>query len=647
MSISKETNQNTKLPGKKTAIPELDLQYQYWLYQKRIIESDIKKMKDEIETLQFKPKIGIIMPVYDVDDEILRKAIDSVLNQVYPYWELCITDDASTKTHIKKTLKEYGSKDSRIKTTFLEKNEGIAGASNHSLSLCTSEYVGFLDNDDELYLNTLYEIAKLLNKDRDAEIIYTDEDKIDYDERRIEPTFKPDWSPDLLLSFQYITHFVIYKKKLLDELSGLRLGYDGSQDYDLILRATEKTKKISHIPLPLYGWRKIPGSTSENSLAKGSAHVAAKKAIEDAIKRRSMSGNVENLSLPGLFRVKYGLKENALVSIIIISHDNKKTLESCIQSIEKKTSYKNYEIIIVDHRSTKKETLDYLKKMNHKVIRYDDEFNYSRILNYAVKSANGKHLLFMNDDMMVINEDWLTALLEHSQREDVGAVGSLLLYPKERGNNLAGLIQHAGLVLGSKSAAGHVFYKHNPETNSYRNLHRVIHNVIAVTGACMMIKKKIFDELNGFDENLKISHNDVDLCLRINKAGYSVVFTPFSQVYHFEGQTRGHDEITEDEQTFIDKWKEKFLEGDPFYNCNLSLIHQDFTISRFPHRNPAMSSLMEVFYHRSDLQKFFPEADQGDYSKLMGWAIKHGAIEHPPLRPYVTWYQKSMGITNR
>lgn len=641
MNFLTDVKRDKHQPASTVEIYNLNLQYQYWLYQKRITPSEIKKIKNQIENFSFKPKIGIIMPVYNVEESILEKAIKSVIDQTYTNWELCIADDASTLSHVKNVLKKFKDQDHRIKIKFLEKNYGIAEASNHALSLCTSDYVGFLDNDDELYFTCLYEIVKLLNKDKDFELIYTDEDKIDYDGRRIEPDFKPDWSLDLLLSFQYVNHFIVYKKQVVDEIGGFRLGFDGSQDYDLLLRAIEKTQKIGHIPIPLYGWRKIIGSTSVNPLAKSSAHEAARKAIQDFMNRRNIKSSVIMLDLPGLFRVKYELKDSK-VSIIIISHDNSKVLRKCIQSIESKTTYKNYEILVVDHRSEKKETHDFLKTLKHKVIKYNEEFNYSKILNFAVKFADGEHFIFLNDDIEVSNAEWLSALLEHSQRDEIGVVGNLLIYPPEREDNLSGLIQHAGLVLGSKSAAGHVFYKHSPNVDSYRNLHRVIHNVSAVTGACMMVKRKIFEELNGFDETLKISHSDIDFCLRVRDAGYYITYTPFSQLYHFEGSTRGHIEVTEDEQKFINKWKDKFNSWDPFYNPNFSLVNEDYTISTFPNRNPALSALMEVFYNRVDLQKIFPEADQGDYSHLIEWAIKHGSYEHPPLRPYLLWYEKHL-----
>jgi O-antigen biosynthesis protein len=615
-----------------------DTTYSYWLYQNRLSGDDLLKIKKENEAFSYKPKISIITPVYNVDEKFLRLAIESIINQVYSNWELCLADDASTKSTIKKILQEYSSKDSRIKVKYLEKNQGIAGASNQAFSLCTGDYVGFMDDDDELYVNTLFEVVKLINQDRTLDLIYTDDDKIDLEGYRIEPYFKPDWSPDLLLSFGYINHFTVYRKSLLDELNGLRLGLDGSQDYDLLLRATEKTNKIGHIPKPLYGWRKIPGSTAGDNRAKDYAHDAAARALRDALIRRGIEGDVIRLPLPGLFRIKYELEKKSLITIIIVTHDKPKLLRNLLGSIETKTNYRNYEILVIDRKSEEKETLDYLKTLKHKVIRYEEGLNYSKVVNFATKFASGVHLLFMNDDMEVINSDWLETLLEHSQRREVGVVGNLLLYPKDKNSNLGGFIQHAGLVLGSRNPVGHVFYQLNPSHDSYHHLHRVVRNVTAVTGACMMIKKKIFEEAGGLDENLSVTYNDIDFCLRVSSLGYSIIYTPFSQLYHYEGATRGNLEPTEDERYFLNKWKNKIFQRDPFYNQNLSLFGMDYSISTSVHENPAISVLMEAFYQRPDLQKDYPEADLGDFSMLIRWAANFGVKEHPQLKAYAWWY---------
>lgn len=594
-------------------------------------------MKSEIEKFIFQPKISIITPVYNVDEKFLRSAIESVLNQIYSNWELCLVDDASTKDNTKKVLKEYEGKDKRIKIKYLEKNLGISGASNEALKLSTGEYLTFLDNDDELYQNSLFEVVKLLNKDQGLDIIYTDEDKIDQNDHRVEPYFKPDWSPDLLLSFGYINHLTVYRKTLVDSVGGLRIGFEGSQDYDLLLRTTEKTKKIGHIPLPLYGWRKVRGSTSMDGLAKKGGQEAALRALEESLKRRNIRGSVSMLELPGLFRIKYDIP-NSLVSILIITHDQPILLKKLIQSIQDKTSYKNYEIIIVDRKSEKKETLGFLKTLNHKVIRYEKELNIPDVFDVAVKEAKGKFLVFMNDDMEVISSEWLSALLEHAQRKEVGVVGNLLLYPLDKGRNLGGLIQHAGVVLGYKGAAGHVFYQKNPSTETYHNLHRVVRNLSAVTGSCIMMRRSVFDEVGGWDKEIPITYNDIDLCMKVQEKGYLVIYTPFSQVYHREGTTYGNSVNVGDEKKFIEKWSDILLKGDPYYNPNLSLVHDDYNISLYPNSEPAITALMEIFYSRVDLQKTFPEADQGDYSKLTDWASKYGINEHTALKPYKSYY---------
>lgn len=616
------------------------LDYQYWLYQQRITASDIDRMKKEIESFKLKPKISLIMPVYNVEESFLRDAIESAIKQVYSNWELCLADDCSTKKHVKRIIQEYESSDKRIKVKFLDKNRGIAGASNEALTLATGDYIGFLDNDDELYVNTLFEIVKLLNEDHSLDIIYTDEDKIDESGHRVEPHFKPDWSPDLLLSTGYITHFVVYRRKLIEELNGLSHDLSGSQDYDLLLRATEKTNKIGHIPKPLYGWRMIAGSTAVDGSSKMYAHGAALRSLKQAMVRRSIKADVSmDPVLLGVFRVRYHLKKQYLVSIIIITHDRTDLLEKCLASIETKSTYKHYEIIIIDRKSEKKEALDYLKSLKqHTVIRYEGDLNIAKVINFAVKHTKGEHLIFLNDDIEVIDPDWIESMLEYSQRDDVGVVGNLLIYPPNRESNMRETIQHAGLVLGYQGTAGHIFYKKKVAEDNYFNLHRMVRNLSAVSGACMMVKRKVFDEVGGWDENLPIVCNDTDFCLSVRKLGYLVVYTPFAKMYHYEGATRGNLVPSSDEEYFINKWKDVLIRRDPYYNPNFSLFDEDYTISIFPSSNNALAALFEVYYKRPDLQRAFTEAAHGELQRLIEWAARHGVHEHGVLRPYVAWY---------
>ncbi len=551
--------------------------YDVWMEKHTLSEEDIKKIKGGISAFPIKPKISLIMPVYNVEKVWLEKAIQSVLNQYYPNWELCIVDDASSKSHIKETLLEYG-KNSKIKIQFLEKNKGISEASNEALSLATGEFVGFLDHDDELSPDALYENVKLLNKHPDADLIYSDEDKIDPDGKRIEPYFKPDWSPDLFLSYNYICHFAVYRKKLIDRIKGFRAGFEGSQDYDLLLRATEKTDKIFHIPKVLYHWRQIKGSTATVHKEKISHIDNSMKALEEALKRRKIEAEVEkgiHFDRFESYRVKRKIKGSPLISIIIPMKDMVSFLQRNLKSIDEKTEYKNFEIIIVDNNSQEKETHDYFaeirKRSNIKISEYKDVFNFSKINNFAVTKANGEHILFLNNDIEVITPGWLSSMIEHSQRREVGAVGAKLIFP----NNT---IQHAGTVLGLGGVAGHS-HKHFPaDSDGYFGALNTIRNYSAVTAACLMTRRKLFEEVGGFDEiHLSVAFNDVDLCLKIREKGYTIVYTPFAALYHFESTSRGYD-LNPDEILYMkNKWGD-VLFHDPFYNPNLTFDSEDFRI---------------------------------------------------------------------
>ncbi len=551
--------------------------YDIWIEQNTLNEEKIREAKEEIEKFPFLPKISIIMPVYNVEKIWLEKAIESVIDQIYTNWELCIVDDASTRSKTKATLLKY-KENNKIKIKFLAKNKGISEASNEALSLATGDYVGFLDHDDELSADALYENAKLLNKHPEADLIYSDEDKISSEGKRIEPYFKPDWSPDLFLSYNYICHFSLFRKKMIDRIKGFRTGLEGSQDYDLLLRFTEKTDKIFHIPKVLYHWRQIKGSTATVHKEKISHIENSMKALQEALHRRKIEGVVEkgiNFDQFESYRVRRTIKDSPLVSIIIPMKDMVSFLKRNLDSIEEKTDYKNYEIIIVDNNSQEQETRDYFeiirKKSQIKIIEYKDAFNFSKINNFAVTKAKGEHLLFLNNDMEVIAKGWLTSMLEHSSRKEVGAVGAKLIFP----NNT---IQHAGTVLGLGGVAGHS-HKHFPaESNGYFGALNTIRNYSAVTAACMMTRKDIFEEVGKFDEiHLSVAFNDVDLCLKMREKGYLVVYTPFSSLCHYESTSRGYD-LNPDEILYMKNRWGQTLFSDPYYNPNLTFDSEDFRI---------------------------------------------------------------------
>ncbi len=552
-------------------------QYKVWLKKNVLSKKEIKKIKDELKTMKYRPLISIIMPVYNVDKIWLEKAINSVLDQLYPHWELCAVDDCSTNNEARKVLESYKVKDKRIKIKSLPKNLGISLASNEALALATGEFIGYLDHDDKITLDALYEVVKLLQKHPEADMIYSDEDKITTEEIRCEPFFKPDWSPDLFLSQMYTCHFGIYRKSIVDKIGGLNKGFEGSQDYDFVLRFTEETEKIFHIPKILYHWRKIPGSTADKYDAKDST-MASLKALNKALKRRSIKGTVEKGAKEGTFCVRRQITDNPLISIIIPTKDKLEYLEKCIESIETKTRYKNYEILIVDNDSVNQQTIDYLKSIHNKgncrLLNYNTNgnFNFSSINNHGAEKSNGQFLLFLNNDTEVIAPGWLNAMLELAQRAETGAVGAKLIYKDNT-------IQHAGIILGIGGIANHAFYKLPENYDSYMIDSRVIRNYSAITAACLMVKKSLFEELGGFDEvNLPISYNDVDFCLRLQEKGYSNVFTPNAVLYHFESISR-NPKVSDSESGYMtSKWK-NILDNDPYYNINLTRGTENFELN--------------------------------------------------------------------
>jgi len=537
----------------------LNEQYQLWLRYHALIPRAEKTIKKTAKRLNYRPKVSVIMPVYNTDPRWLREAVESVRRQLYDNWELCVADDGSTRAATREVLREYERRDARIKVKYLDRNRGIGAASNEALSLATGEFIGLLDHDDELRSDALFEVVKLLNERRDLDYIYSDEDKKDPDGRLVDPFFKPDWSPALLFSLNYVTHFSVFRKEIVDSLGGFRLGYDGSQDYDLILRVTETTEKIAHIPKPLYTWRKVPGSAATSPEAKEFAYPAAKRAIKDALTRRGIQGEVEDGPFKGYYRVRYAIPGNPRVAIIIPTRDRADMLRRCVESIRRKSSYRDYEIIVVDNDSREPETLEYLSSFAGQVISYPHEFNFGRMMNVAARQVDCDALLFLNNDTEVISADWIEAMLEPGMQADVAAVGARLLYP-------GGQAQHEGILIGPGGGlAG------NLDHRGYFGLGEVIRNCSAVTAACMLTKARIFWELSGFDEHLGVAYNDVDFCLRARQRGYLIVYTPYSVLRHHEGGTRGRTgktHPTKDEDLFRLRWGKY---KDPYYNPNLDV----------------------------------------------------------------------------
>ena len=539
-----------------------------------------EKIRTKMKNFENQPLISVIMPVYNVEVQWLQSAIDSLRQQWYGNWELCIADDASTEEETVSFLKHLN--DPRIKCVFLAENLHISGASNEALKLAKGDYIALMDNDDELTPHALYEVVRAIN-DTGAEFIYSDEDKIESDGQLTDPHFKPDYAPDMFLSQNYISHLSVIKKSLVEEVSGWTVGLEGSQDYDLYLKVFELTDKIVHIPKVLYHWRKVAGSTAAEYGDKSYAWEAGRKALVNAMHRRGLDAEVFKGKYPGTYRVKYTLISEPLVSIVIPFKDKPELLEMCINSILDRSTYQNFEIIGMSNNSEEKETFEMMKALKLKDTRvsfyeYNKPFNYSAINNFAVEHyTQGEHIVLLNNDIEIISPEWIESMLEFSQREDVGAVGAKLYYPNDT-------IQHAGISLGVLALAGHNFRHLKKGVPGYMGRESVIQNISAVTAACLMVKTALYRTLNGLNENdLKIAFNDVDFCLRIREKNYLNVYTPYATAYHHESLSRGLEDTTEKQKRFnsevkymLKRHQKMIKQGDPYYNSNLTLKNENF-----------------------------------------------------------------------
>ena len=565
-------------------IPHSDnADYQQWLKKHFPRQADLRRMAQAVAILPYKPVISVIMPVFNPAERFLTEAIKSVLNQVYPYWELCIADDASTQPYVQSILKDYAEKYPQIKVVFRDENGHISRASNSALELATGEFVALLDHDDLLTPDALYEVALLLNRHPEADMIYSDEDKVQDDGKLQEPFFKPDWSPDTFLSRMYTAHLGIYRRSLVNQIGGFRVGYEGSQDYDLVLRLTEKTENIFHISKILYHWRLHSQSTASNLASKGYAVDAAQKALSEALQRRGELGRILPV-LGGHHIVRYEIQDFNQVSIIIPTKNLGHILDKCLTSIFANTNYPNYEVLVIDNGSTEAQTHEVINRWKTREPKrfrcefLDIPFNFSKINNYAVGRAHGEYLLFLNNDTEVLHSDWMDALVEQAQRPSIGAVGALLLYPDNT-------IQHAGVVVSIGGVAGHS-HKHYPSTShGYFNQIQTINNYSAVTAACLMCRREVFDAVGGFEEDLSVAFNDVDFCIKIVEKGYRNIYLPHVVLYHYESKSRGYEDTPEKQARFTQeirymqsKWQ-KFMEHDPCYSPNLTRLREDYSIN--------------------------------------------------------------------
>jgi len=494
-----------------------------------------------------------------------------MLGQAYPVWELRVCGDGSAGERVREVLERYERLDGRIKVTYQE-DTSVAGLLNAALSTAAGEFVGLLDVGDELAPDALFEMVRLSQEHPGADLIYSDEDEINDEGNRSNPLFKPGWSPDLLLSANYVSRLSVYRKSLLDEIGGFREGFDGCEGYDLVLRAAERAGEIHHVPKVLYH-RRTPASLPDQNRVRD----RTRQALSDALERRGFKGSVEEGLLPDRFRVRFEIKADPKVSIIIPTRDNAAFLRRCVESLKRLTAYRNYELLIIDNNSRDPETLEYLGSMPHRVIPFREAFNYSRINNFAVSHAEGEYILLLNDDTEVIDGAWLEAMLEHAQRPEVGAVGARLLYPDGR-------IQHAGVVVGVGSpwepgVSMHSYHFYSSDSPGYAGTLMAATNYSAVTAACMLFRKSLFEQVGGLqEEDLPIQFNDVDLCLRIRERGYYVVYTPYAELYHHESVSRGHFSGNRTENLWMRERWGTAMDNDPYYNPNFSRAYGDFNL---------------------------------------------------------------------
>ena len=612
-----------------------DVPYGPWFERYKASEETLMQQKKQGKKLAYQPLVSIVVPCYRTPRTYLLEMLDSVRAQSYENWQLCLMD-ATPSEEVAQAVWEYCEKyqEKRILYTHLEKNLGIAGNTNAGLEQATGEWIGFLDHDDLLAPEALYEMAALMNVEPDVEAIYSDEDQVEESRQGLKhknPHFKPDFSPDLLRSNNYITHFFCVKRSVLEQTGGFREAFDGAQDYDLILRCTEVARKTGHVPKVLYHWRVHSNSTADNPLSKTYAYEAGQKALEEHLVRADQKGEVSRLAHFGFYRVRYAVEGTPLVSILIPNKDQAKTLERCIASIQGST-YQNYEIIIIENNSTQPETFAYYRKLcgalkesncvrekngikgnchakessfaqnepfreytadhpgkSHaagagiycqgalpggqavKVVVWDSGFNYSAINNYGASYARGEYFILLNNDIEIITKDWIEEMLGNCQRPEVGITGARLYYPDNT-------IQHAGIVVGIDGIAANMFPGVRRGQEGYFHKAALQLNYSAVTAACMMVSREAYEKVHGMEERLAVAFNDVDFCLRVRQEGYLVVYDPFVEAYHYESKSRGKEDTKEkvrrfgEEIEFIrNRWIDLLKKGDPYYNPNFSL----------------------------------------------------------------------------
>ena len=553
--------------------------YDLWIARNEPTAEQKRQMRWEIAKFPASPRIGIAVPVHKTPIGVLTRCIESVLEQIYPNWELCLVDDGSGDPAITGLLQQYVERDSRIRVLTLPQSQGISAATNQAVHQCSGEYVAFLDHDDELADFALWEVVRAIQAHSGTDVFYSDEDKIDEHGRRYDPFCKPRWSPDLLLSCNYICHFVVVKRSLLDLLGGLDEKYNGSQDYEFLLRATRHTQKIERIPKILYHWRALPGSAASAAADKPQAGDDGRRALAAHLANTAPGATVEEVK-PCRYRVRYPIAGDPRVAILIPTNGHMNLFRAAVEEVLDKTSYPNYEILLIDN-SRDSRLADYTARLasrNLPVRHFDwrnQPFNFSSMNNAAARAASSPYLLFLNDDTTIITPEWLTAMLEHGQRPEVGAVGAQLWYPDD-------LIQHAGVVMGLYGNCSHAFKNQSAKQPHYFDFPELIRNCSAVTAACMLVARHKFFEAGGFDEtNLAVAFQDVDFCLKLLELGYRNVYTPYAKLYHYESATKNENEKIPHpaEDNYMKKKWAKYIADDPYYNPNLARRREDFSLA--------------------------------------------------------------------
>lgn len=554
--------------------------YEAWLARHKVDKRTLRRQKHA--AFAQKPLISIVIPLYCTPLPYLKELLESVRRQSYENWQLCLAD-GSPDDKAKEFIEKHYSREKRIVYRKLEENGGISVNTNEAVALAAGEYLMLCDHDDTLEPDALYEIVKAIN-DTGADVLYTDEDKVSMDGRHyFDPNFKPDFNLFRLRENNYICHIFVVKKSLTDETGLLRSEFDGAQDFDFILRCCEKAQKITHIPKVLYHWRCHMDSTAADPSSKAYAYEAGRKAVREHYQRLGIDAKVEMTERPGWYRSHVKVQGNPLISVIIPNKDHTDDLELCLFSMTRKSTYRNYEILIVENNSEKEETFEYYRKLpdrypKARVLTWEKEFNYSAINNFAAKEAKGEYLLFLNNDVEILTPDWMEEMLQNCQQENVAAVGAKLYYPDDT-------IQHAGVVLGLGGIAGHIMCRASKEDPGYFGRMISVQEISAVTAACMMVKKSDFDAVGGLDETFQVAFNDIDLCMKFRAAGKKIIFTPYAELYHYESKSRGLEDTPEKQfrfdkevKRFQEKWAQQLEMGDPYYSPNLSVTEGDCSL---------------------------------------------------------------------